>query len=391
MKKICIIAVLLLTIVPSVVFAELMPVPGVFVQHSGDCWDISMSIQYDCYQLLIIVEGHNKHTGHLQPYITLTPVNGGDPIVIDQPFPLTTTTYPPPATYVNPIFLTDWHGGEYLVTGWIEGWADGQMWSQFIISGTTDGYTVGGKFPPFVVPQDPVVFDLVCGQAPGTGTPGYWKNHPEAWPRDTIIIGGVPYTKDQAIYWMNQPDNKDKTITMFAALVAATLNVAIGNESGCVDDTIVAANEWMSVYGPVGSGVKAGGKTSPWRVGEPLSMTLDEYNNGFLCAESRDALESVGKLAQDADGAPEVLPSVQNYPNPFNPVTTIAFTLPQSEKATLTVYNILGEKIATLADGHFSAGEHAITWNASEFASGIYFYRFEAGSFAVTNKLLFAK
>ncbi|MCK4731440.1 MAG: hypothetical protein KAT65_03185 [Methanophagales archaeon] len=121
---------------------------------------------------------------------------------------------------------------------------------------------------------------------PGTGTPGYWKNHPGAWPVDNITIGGVNYTKDDAIANMSTPDKKDKTYTMFRALVAAKLNVLIGNDDSCIKDTIAAADEWMTEY-PVGSGVKAGGKNSPWREGEPLYLELDKYNNGLLCAPSR--------------------------------------------------------------------------------------------------------
>ncbi len=253
-----------------------------------------------------------------------------------------------------------------------------------IVIARPDGYIkYSGTMSAFIV-------DCPCGDAPGTGTPGYWKNHPEAWPGD-VIIGGVPYTVENAIYWMNQSEKNDKTFTMFRALVAAYLNVAVGNESGCIDDTIAEAQAWMATYGPVGSEVKAGGKNSPWRVGEPLYVMLDDYNNGLLCADSRDALEGIGKLAQETDGAPEISPTLQNYPNPFNPVTTIAFNLPQAEKATLTIYNVIGEKVATLADGYFSAGSHSVTWNATGYASGIYFYRFEAGTYAITNKLLFAK
>ena len=123
---------------------------------------------------------------------------------------------------------------------------------------------------------------------PGTGTPGYWKNHPEAWPVENITIGGVNYTKEQAIANMSKPEKGDKTYTMFRALVAAKLNVLIGNDDSCIDDTIDAADAWMNSYGPVGSDVKAGGKTSPWRIGEPLYTELDAYNNGLLCAPHRD-------------------------------------------------------------------------------------------------------
>lgn len=122
--------------------------------------------------------------------------------------------------------------------------------------------------------------------SPGTGTPGYWKNHPEAWPVASITIGGNTYTKEQAIAYMNGGD-KDKTYTLFRALVSAKLNVLIENNPGCVGDTMAAADAWMAQY-PVGSQIKAGGANSPWRAGEPLYTTLDRYNNGLLCAPHRD-------------------------------------------------------------------------------------------------------
>jgi hypothetical protein len=120
---------------------------------------------------------------------------------------------------------------------------------------------------------------------PGTGTPGYWKNHPEAWPVDVINVGGVDYTKQQAIDWLNNV-GKDKTTTMFSSLVPAMLNVLIGNDPSCVQSTIAAANDWMSMYGPVGSGVHAA--SYAWKVGEPLHRQMDNYNNGMLCAPHRD-------------------------------------------------------------------------------------------------------
>jgi hypothetical protein len=123
---------------------------------------------------------------------------------------------------------------------------------------------------------------------PGTGTPGYWKNHPEAWPVDEITIGGLIYSKDQAIPLMKE-DKHDKTTTMFRSLVAAKLNVLIGNDSSCIAETIAAADEWMVTYGPVGSDVKA--NSAAWKEGEPLYLMLDDYNNGLLCAPSRDDLE----------------------------------------------------------------------------------------------------
>jgi hypothetical protein len=120
---------------------------------------------------------------------------------------------------------------------------------------------------------------------PGTGTPGYWKNHPLAWPVSTITVGGSSYTRDQAITWLDKT-GKDRTITMFSSLVPAMLNVLIGNDGSCVSSTIEAANAWLQKYGPVGSGVHAA--SLAWKLGEPLHRLLDNYNNGMLCAPHRD-------------------------------------------------------------------------------------------------------
>jgi hypothetical protein len=120
---------------------------------------------------------------------------------------------------------------------------------------------------------------------PGTGTPGYWKNHPEAWPVDSITIGGTVYTKAQALSWLEKP-GKDRTITLFSSLVPAKLNVLIGNDGSCVASTIAAADAWMSEHGPVGSGVHAA--SLAWKLGEPLHRQLDNYNNGMLCAPHRE-------------------------------------------------------------------------------------------------------
>jgi hypothetical protein len=120
----------------------------------------------------------------------------------------------------------------------------------------------------------------------GTGTPGFWKNHPEAWPVQTINIGGVSYTRDQAIAWLSSSVTKDKTITIFASLVSAKLNVLVGNDSSCVSSTIANADNWMAVSGPVGSGVAA--SSLAWKLGEPYHRLMDNYNNGMLCAPHRD-------------------------------------------------------------------------------------------------------
>ncbi len=81
----------------------------------------------------------------------------------------------------------------------------------------------------------------------------------------------------------------------------------------------------------------------------------------------------------------------QNYPNPFNPTTRINFLLKTSSNVTLTIYNALGQKITDLINGYLPAGEHSVTWNGANAASGIYFYELKAGSKRFYKKMVLLK
>jgi len=91
-------------------------------------------------------------------------------------------------------------------------------------------------------------------------------------------------------------------------------------------------------------------------------------------------------------GGPRAVPAVfvlsQNYPNPFNPATTIRYGLPQRSNVTLTVFNALGQRVATLVNETEDAGYHEVQFNGAAMASGVYFYRIQAGNFAATKQLV---
>jgi flagellar hook assembly protein FlgD len=85
-----------------------------------------------------------------------------------------------------------------------------------------------------------------------------------------------------------------------------------------------------------------------------------------------------------------------NYPNPFNPSTELVFKLPYDGHATLEVFNIVGQRVATLVDEQMSAGEHRVIWNAQSdngqrVPSGMYFYRLVTESGRETRKMLLLK
>jgi subtilisin family serine protease len=79
------------------------------------------------------------------------------------------------------------------------------------------------------------------------------------------------------------------------------------------------------------------------------------------------------------------------YPNPFNPTTTIAFDLPSTSTVRLDVYNVLGQRVATLVDGELPAGVHEIRWDASSVGSGVYFARITTGENTATTKMVLLK
>ncbi|MBL7191593.1 T9SS type A sorting domain-containing protein, partial [bacterium] len=81
----------------------------------------------------------------------------------------------------------------------------------------------------------------------------------------------------------------------------------------------------------------------------------------------------------------------QNYPNPFNPETTIEFGLKENSKVTLEVYNVMGQRVATLIDGYLDAGYQMVVWDASSQSSGVYFYKLHAGDFTSVKKCIIMK
>lgn len=95
----------------------------------------------------------------------------------------------------------------------------------------------------------------------------------------------------------------------------------------------------------------------------------------------------------DVDDAPIPTDFVvyQNYPNPFNPSTKIKFGLPEDAMVTVEVFNIVGEKVATLISENMRKGYHEISFNASGLQSGVYFYKVNAGKFSTVKKMLLIK
>ena len=91
------------------------------------------------------------------------------------------------------------------------------------------------------------------------------------------------------------------------------------------------------------------------------------------------------------ESLPNAFSLSQNFPNPFNPITNITVQLPEDQHATISVWTLAGQKVATLYQGDLSAGAHTFTFNGENLASGMYFYRIDAGLYQATKKMLLMK
>jgi len=98
-----------------------------------------------------------------------------------------------------------------------------------------------------------------------------------------------------------------------------------------------------------------------------------------------------GPTSVPTEGLPYTYNLDQNYPNPFNPATQINFSLANVSNVRLEVFNILGQRVTTLIDTRMEAGHHTVQFDARNYASGVYFYRLQAGDFRDQKKMMLLK
>lgn len=149
--------------------------------------------------------------------------------------------------------------------------------------------------------------------------------------------------------------------------------------------------------GPIPSGIAGGmhGKTicidstwypptGSWKWAGPEAFPSWDGPHCFTIYDQETGVEPVG-----AD-LPTSFALSQNYPNPFNPTTSISFDLPKKSDVVLSIYNITGQKVTEMSDT-YEAGTHVFEWDASNMASGVYFYKLTAGDFTATKKMMLLK
>jgi hypothetical protein len=176
---------------------------------------------------------------------------------------------------------------------------------------------------------------------------------------------------------MNNTYYSKLLLSLFLACVA--LNDAVSQKSVVVWSTF---DMGFGVSSSVNTMVKSAvGQTF---VGKS-ELSTTKVESGFLADTS---LRGFLLAANDETNLPLVFALRQNYPNPFNPSTTIRYELPEAAYVAITIYNMLGQRVTMLVDEQQSAGFHQVKFDASGIASGIYFYRMQAGTYTATKKLL---
>ena len=138
-------------------------------------------------------------------------------------------------------------------------------------------------------------------------------------------------------------------------------------------------------------------KAAPQQIGNNLGDYITEIKqdrtNKFLFGTSTKGLyevDLVTNIEEETSICHDFYLS-QNYPNPFNPMTNIQFEIPDLEKVTLKIYDILGREISTLINEEKKTGIYRIKFDGTDLPSGIYFYQLKAGMFTQTKKMILLK
>ena len=159
-----------------------------------------------------------------------------------------------------------------------------------------------------------------------------------------------------------------------------------------VESKRASTDEWSKIGFIAGHG----NSNSPNSYSFVVPVSADEPSRSYRLKQiDIDGTSEYSDIVEVNLGLPSDFELSQNYPNPFNPTTVIRFAIPEVSKVSITVFNALGQEVAELANREFSVGNHKVSFNASNLASGMYVYRISAtsatGNFVAVRKMLLLK
>jgi hypothetical protein len=212
-----------------------------------------------------------------------------------------------------------------------------------------------------------------------------------------VIIGDAkPYPKPLpgSTFAISTRQSEHQLAISYNSLTEAGAVLLVFETNGIVGDPQIGAgakamdmqfkqtgNELRVLIFNIGKGSITAGNSTLLTI--PVDGTIDLRE-----AEVADYLGRPMKVTTEA--VPTVFELAQNYPNPFNPRTTVQFSLPVASEWSLTIYNVLGQVVDRF-NGNDQPGIIKVQWDASTYASGVYFYRLKAGSFTQAKKMILLK
>ena len=285
------------------------------------------------------------------------------------------------------------------------------------------GTPTSGSYPLVVNFSDlstgtPTSWSWNFGDGVGTSTvqnPNYTYNNIGIY---TVTMTATnTYGSDIAtkVDYINVTDQSTGTMHVSSMSVGRTKSGAYyyGTCTVTIQDDVSApvanATVYVTATGPTGgsySGITASDGTVSFRTSSGLKKPVGEW-----CFEVTNVTHAVNTYDSGSNNATQTCESgvvygnkngdlalipdeyylSQNYPNPFNPATEIGFSLPKATNVSLVVYNLLGQEVKTLIEGELPAGQHSVTFDASPYSSGIYFYRLQTNDFAEIKKMVLVK
>ena len=232
---------------------------------------------------------------------------------------------------------------------------------------------------------------------------GNWVPH-FYYDRDTLhVYAMLKVNKNNKIWYELHGSDKQGNTDSWKTLFRDTARYYVSLDPEKTGVLYIACNKNIYKFTNYGSAIKL--SATPWQ-------TLDDTIRGIYKHPAQDIVyaltdssllkvtpSGIHTLSRITTGieqpgsnqVPGQFVLHQNYPNPFNPSTTIRYEVVKAGPVRLTVYNVLGQQVSVLVDARQSAGSHQVTFNASQLASGLYFYRLRAGNKVFVKKMLLMK